>query len=108
MCMQFVLQNSLTLLVVGGKIPQNKHKEHQNMHFGNSLVESQKRINLIILTKSSERHRGSQVSTRAPGAPAVLWTVTCAGSDGVHAWERHHLLLLQNKWGSMPKMPAHV
>lgn len=35
----------------------------------------------------------------APGAPVALWTVTCAGSDGVHIWEHHCLLLLQKQMG---------
>lgn len=35
----------------------------------------------------------------APGAPLVLWTVTCAGGDGAHAWERPCLLLLQKQAG---------
>lgn len=41
--MQIVLQNSFTLRGWGGgrRFPQNKYKEHQNMHFGNRLVGSQ-------------------------------------------------------------------
>lgn len=93
--MQFVLQNSFTLLVVVGKIPQNKHKEYQNMHFGNHLVESQTKSpgDIFLKTpKQSGKHA-------CPWCFCGLGTVTCAGSDGVHAWERHCLLLLQKQTG---------